>query len=306
VNPPALVPPTVGDAWLQTVAERLHRRSAIELEDIGVRYDLTVRTARTLAAFLADTIRRSPPRTLWALRHIDLTVRAGDCVAIVGANGAGKSTLLQVISRIIRPDEGRLRVRGQISSLLNLGVGFDPRLTGRENIDLIGSFMGLRPAETRAKVPDVVDFAELGEFIDAPLRTYSSGMRARLGFAAATSMIEPNVLVLDEVMGTGDAGFREKSRDRVMSLLGQAHAIVLATHDMTWVSEFASYAVLLDGGRIIAEGAPTAVSTLHRARSTKPPRRYGCPRCETQHFVGYCPECGLRRYYREAAPAPSV
>jgi ABC-type polysaccharide/polyol phosphate transport system ATPase subunit len=267
---------------------------------------LKLRRARTLASVLADVVRRSPPSTLWALRNIDLTVRAGDCVAIVGANGAGKSTLLQVISRLIRPDEGTVRVHGRISSLLNLGVGFDPRLTGRENIDLMGAFMGLRPAQTRAKAPDVVEFAELGEFIDAPLRTYSSGMRARLGFAAATAMIEPNVLVLDEVMGTGDAAFREKSRDRVMGLLGRAHAIVLATHDMTWVSEFASYAILLDGGQIIAEGSPTAVSTLHRARSTKPPRRYGCPKCELHQFAGYCSDCGLRRYDRAPVDAEAT
>lgn len=296
MSSPALVPPSIGRAWREILAQRGQRETAVELLDVGVRYDLKLRQARNLATVLADTVRRSPPRTLWALRHIDLRVQAGDCVAIVGPNGAGKSTLLQVISRLIPPDQGTLRVRGQISSLLNLGVGFDPRLTGRENIDLIGAFMGLRPKETRARIPEVVEFAELGAFIDAPLRTYSSGMRARLGFAAATSMIEPNVLVLDEVMGTGDAAFREKSRERVMSLLDRAHAIVLATHDMTWVAEFASYAILLDAGRIIAEGSPTAVSTLHRARSTKPPRRYGCPQCDERPVAGYCAECGLRRF----------
>lgn len=301
MNGPGLIPPPVGSAWLETTAERQRRRTAIELTDVGIHFDLHLRRARNLASVLADVVRRPPPQSLWAIRHIDLTVREGDCVAIVGANGAGKSTLLSVIARLIPPDEGSIRVRGALSALLNLGVGFDPQLTGRENVDLMGAFMGLRPAETRAKIPGVVDFAELGAFIDAPLRTYSSGMRARLGFAAATSMIEPNVLVLDEVMGTGDAAFREKSRDRVMDLLSRAHAIVLATHDMTWVSEFATYAVLLDAGRIIAEGSSTAVSTFHRARSARPPRRYACPSCESRSFAGYCPECGLRRYDRPAS-----
>jgi ABC-type polysaccharide/polyol phosphate transport system ATPase subunit len=156
--------------------------------------------------------------------------------------------------------------------------------------------MGLRPAQARQRVPDVIELADIGEFIDAPLRTYSSGMRARLGFAAATTMTEPHVLLLDEVMGTGDAAFQDRSRERVMDLVRDAHAVVTASHDMAWVAANATHAILLDGGRIVAEGAPGGVSTLHRARSVKPPRRYACPECETDAPESFCGTCGVWRH----------
>jgi lipopolysaccharide transport system ATP-binding protein len=200
------------------------------------------------------------------------------------------------MAKLIDHDTGTIRISGRISALLNLGVGFDPHLTGRENVHLLGSLMGLRPSETRQRVPEVIAFADIGTFIDEPLRTYSSGMRARLGFAAATAMTEPHVLLLDEVMGTGDAAFQDQSRERVMELVRNAHAVVVASHDMSWVSTFATYAILLDRGRLIAEGAPGGVTTLHRARSVKPSRRYACPSCEGIVLADYCPECGVWRH----------
>lgn len=238
---------------------------------------------------------RAPGRDVWALRDVNLTVRAGECLGIIGRNGAGKSTLLCAMARLIEHDAGSVRVRGRISALLNLGVGFDPLLTGRENIQLVGSLMGLARAQTKERMREVIDFADIGPAINAPLRTYSSGMRARLGFATAATMIEPNVLLLDEVMGTGDAAFRERSRSRVMDLVEHAHAVVVTSHDMAWVAEFASYAVLLDEGRVVAEGAPTGVTTLHRARAVKPPRRFGCDRCGGSDTETYCPVCGVWR-----------
>jgi len=289
-----IVPPAVGLDWVHAVAERRRRQITVEARDLGVCYDLRFQADRSIGQAVRDVLARRPPSHVWALRHIDLTVRAGDCLAVVGHNGAGKSTLLRVVARLLPPDEGSLRTRGRISALLNLGVGFDPRLTGRENIQLMGALMGLPPALIREKLDGVIAFAGLGRFIDAPLRTYSSGMRARLGFSAST-MIDPNILVLDEVLGTGDAAFRELSRGRISELVGRAHAVVAATHDMTWVTEFATYAVLLDGGRLLAVGAPTAVAALHRSRSFKPPRAYDCPTCSTEQFAGYCPRCGLRR-----------
>lgn len=289
---PAVVPPEAGDAWERTIAARPRLPMSVDAIDVGVRYDLRFQPDRSIGQVIREVLVRRPPSHVWALRHIDLAVHAGECLAVVGHNGAGKSTLLQVMARLLPPDEGQLRTRGRISALLNLGVGFDPRLTGRENVKLVGALMGLRPAVVRSKLDDVVQFAGLGRFIDAPLRTYSSGMRARLGFAAST-MIDPNVLVLDEVLGTGDAAFREQSRARLNDLVRSSHAVVAATHDMSWVSEFATYAVLLDRGRIIAEGAPTAVAALHRARSYKPPRDYGCPVCGPMPVSGYCPRCGI-------------
>ena len=287
----ALVPPGVDPAWFDDLRERHERHAAIQIRGLGVRYGRSSAVG-TLGALVG---RRRPRREVWALRDVDLTVRAGDCFAIVGRNGAGKSTLLRVMGQLIDHDTGSVRVRGRINALLNLGVGFDPQLTGRENVHLLGALMGLRGAQTRQRVPDVIEFADIGDFIDAPLRTYSTGMRARLGFAAATAMTEPNVLLLDEVMGTGDAAFQDRSRDRVMELVRDAHAVVVASHDMAWVSANATYAILLDAGRVVAEGAPSGVTTLHRARSVKPPRRYACPECEDSPPADLCPTCGVWR-----------
>jgi lipopolysaccharide transport system ATP-binding protein len=293
VSTDALVPPAVEAAWLDGLAERGARPAAISIRGLGVRYGRGS-SGSTIAALLGR--KRNGPRDVWALRNVDLSVRAGDCFAIIGRNGAGKTTLLRVMGQLLDHDEGTVRVRGRISALLNLGVGFDPHLTGRENVHLLGALMGLRPAQARARVPDVIELADIGDFIDAPLRTYSSGMRARLGFAAATAMTDPHVLLLDEVMGTGDAAFQERSRERVMDLVRDAHAVVTASHDMAWVTANATYAVLLDAGRIVAEGAPGGVTTLHRARSVKPPRRYACPECEHDAPESFCRTCGVWRH----------
>lgn len=294
MSPPALVPPPIGEDWVHHVYFRSRSPAVIEAHGLGVCYGGAA-GAGTLRSGVRRALRRRPPREVWALRDVDLSVRAGECVGIIGRNGAGKSTLLRVIARLVEPDTGTVSVQGRISALLNLGVGFDPHLTGRDNIRLVGSLMGLSRTETRDRVPRVVDFADIGDAIDAPLRTYSSGMRARLGFAAAAEMIEPHVLLLDEVMGTGDASFRERSRQRVMELVQGAHAVLVTSHDMAWVSEFAMYAVLLDGGRIVAEGAPSGVTTLHRARSVQPPRGYGCEACGGNSTNGYCMDCGVWR-----------
>jgi ABC-2 type transport system ATP-binding protein len=265
----------------------------IRAADVGVRYDLQLRRARTLRAGVANLVRPPSRQELWAIRHLDFRVAAGECLAIVGPNGAGKSTLLQALAGVLAPDEGTISRRGAVSALLNLGVGLDPQLTGRENVELVGALMGLSARDTRGRLPDVMDFAELGEFFDAPLRSYSSGMRARLGFAVAT-MIDPQILILDEIIGTGDATFRAKSKDKVAELVREAHAVVLATHDMAWVSEFANFAMLLDRGRIVASGAPDAVAALHRGRSARPRRDYDCPACGSGRIGTFCSYCGLK------------
>ena len=293
---PALVPPEVDSQWQAGLEGMRTQPAIVEGRGISVHYGSSATGAANLRSTLSRLVGRSvPAREVWALRDVDLSVRAGECLGIVGRNGAGKSTLLRVMARLMEPDAGVLRVRGRISALLNLGVGFDPNLTGRDNVQLVGSLMGLSRSETRERLPDVLAFADIGDFIDAPLRTYSSGMRARLGFATAATMIEPHVLLLDEVMGTGDAAFRDKSRERVMELVQQAHVVVVASHDMTWISEFATYALLLDAGQVIAEGAPTGVTTLHRARAVTPPREYGCDACGGESWEAHCRRCGVWR-----------
>ena len=202
----------------------------------------------------------------WALRHVDLHVQRGESLAVIGPNGAGKSTLLQVLAGIIHPSEGVVDVIGHVSGLLTLGAGFDKELTGRDNILLGGAFLGLDDAVTRQLLPSIIEYAELGDFIDAPLKTYSSGMRARLGFAIATS-VDPDILLLDEVLATGDANFRAKSKARVIEIVSAAKAVVLVTHDMNWVTEYCNRAILIERGELVMEGEPAAVVELHRVHT---------------------------------------
>jgi ABC-2 type transport system ATP-binding protein len=163
-------------------------------------------------------------------------------------------------------------VQGHVSGLLTLGAGFDTELTGRENILLAGAFLGLDDRVTRELLPAVIEYADLGQFIDAPLKTYSSGMRARLGFSIATS-VDPDVLLLDEVLSTGDATFREKSKARVIGLVEDAKAVVLVTHDMNWVREYCNRAVLLEGGRLVLEGSPDEVVAVHEQHTREAKER---------------------------------
>jgi ABC-type polysaccharide/polyol phosphate transport system ATPase subunit len=177
-----------------------------------------------------------------------------------------------VLAGIIRPSEGAVDVRGHVSGLLHLGAGFDVELTGRENILLAGAFLGLDDAVTRDLSPAIVEYADLGQFIDAPLKTYSAGMRARLGFAIATS-VDPDILLLDEVLATGDATFRAKSKARVLELVRDSKAVVLVTHDMAWVKEYCNRALLLESGHVVLEGSPDEVVALHRQHTEEAKQR---------------------------------
>jgi ABC-type polysaccharide/polyol phosphate transport system ATPase subunit len=241
---------------------------SIRVENVGVQYSLRLTRKNTVKRTLAQRIRRNSDTTFWALRNVSFTVRHGESVGVIGPNGAGKSTLLQVLAGIIMPSEGEVALNGHISSLLTLGVGFDQELSGTDNIRLAGAFMGIDHGVVEEKLPGIVAYADLGDFIDAPIKTYSSGMRARLGFAIATS-VEPDILLLDEVLSTGDAAFREKSKQRVGELVHEAKAIVLVTHDMNWVVEYCTRAMLIETGHIVAEGTPADVVKLHQERSAE-------------------------------------
>ncbi len=241
---------------------------AIDVRTLGVRYNLRLTRKNTVRqAFRGLASRRkSGPNHFWALRDVSFRVPPGESLAVIGPNGAGKSTLLQVLAGILQPDEGAIRVNGRISSLLTLGAGFDAELSGRDNILLAGAFMGIAHRDMVARMPGIIDFADLGQFIDAPIKTYSAGMNARLGFSIATA-VEPDVLLLDEVLGTGDATFRAKSQARVVELMRAARAIVLVTHEMAWAREFCNHAVLLEGGNVVAAGRPDDVVVIHEERS---------------------------------------
>jgi ABC-2 type transport system ATP-binding protein len=241
-------------------------QTSIRVADLGVRYNLRFTKKTTVRRTFTRQEKVEGEGQFWALRNVSFKVVHGESLAVIGPNGAGKSTLLQVLAGIITPSEGVVEVDGHVSSLLTLGAGFDADLSGRDNIRLAGAFMGLDHRWVDERLPAIVDYADLGPFIDAPIKTYSSGMRARLGFAIATS-VEPDILLLDEVLATGDAQFRAKSKQRVLELLTEAKAIVLVTHDMTWVTEYCNRAMLLEHGTIVAEGDPEEVVEIHHAHS---------------------------------------
>ena len=241
---------------------------AIRVKDAGVQYSLKLTKKQTVRDSLVRRVKREGETHFWALRNVTFEVPHGQSLGVIGPNGAGKSTLLQVLAGIIVPSEGSVEVNGHVSSLLTLGVGFDQDLSGVDNIRLAGAFMGMDHKTVESRLPQMIEYAELGQFIDAPLKTYSSGMRARLGFAIATS-VEPDILLLDEVLSTGDAQFREKSKARVQELLLEAKAIVLVTHDMNWVVEYCNRAILIEQGKVVADGEPAEVVAVHQERSAE-------------------------------------
>ena len=243
---------------------------AIDAVGLGVRYSLKFTRKTTLRHSFQRRFRMpgGGEDSFWALKDVTFRVEHGQSLGVIGPNGAGKSTLLQVLAGIITPSAGVVSVNGHVSSLLALGAGFDGDLSGTDNIRLAGAFMGLDHRDVEERLPSIVEYADLGPFIDASIKTYSSGMKARLGFAIATS-IEPDILLLDEVLATGDAAFRTKSKARVLELVKSAKAIVLVTHDMNWVTEYCNSAMLIEKGQIIAEGNPADVVAIHQENSER-------------------------------------
>jgi ABC-type polysaccharide/polyol phosphate transport system ATPase subunit len=253
---------------LHTVFEQPYLRHhgqdnvAIRLEDISVRYHMPHERYATLKEHSIRWLqRRVQYDDFWALRDVSMTLRRGEVVGLIGSNGAGKSTLLKVIGRVLRPTRGRVRVYGRVAPLLEFGAGFHPELTGRENVFLNGAILGISRAQMQAKFDQIVDFADMRDFVDAPLRTYSSGMVARLGFAVATD-VEPDVLIIDEVLSVGDAAFQQKSAERIQGFRATGATILLVSHNLAMVESMCDRAIWLDHGRILAEG--TANSVVHQ------------------------------------------
>ncbi len=262
---------------------------AIAAEALGVRYTLRFSRKKSIQRTLGQLLTRDPVEQFWALRDVTFRLVHGESLAVIGPNGAGKSTLLQVLAGIIRPSEGAVDVRGHVSGLLTLGAGFDVELTGRDNILLAGAFLGLDDAVTRELSPAIVEYADFGQFIDAPLKTYSAGMRARLGFAIATS-VDPDILLLDEVLATGDSTFRAKSKARVLELVRESKAVVLVTHDMAWVKEYCNRAILLEHGHVVIEGEPDEVVETHRRHTEDEKKR----KAAEARAAGLAPEIAAR------------
>jgi len=198
----------------------------------------------------------------WAVHDVSFELRRGECLGLIGRNGAGKTTLLKMLTGLIKPDAGHITMRGRIGALIALGAGFNPVLTGRENIYVNGSVLGLSKKEIDEKMEEIIDFAEIREFIDTPVQSYSSGMQVRLGFAVATAM-EPDVLILDEVLAVGDAAFRFKCGNRIRKLMSKC-AVIFVSHSMEQVGEICSHGILLSSSRLMVNGtAGQAIEAYH-------------------------------------------
>ena len=224
--------------------------TAIYLEKVSIRYRLPSDSVKTFKEYMIRLVQgRIEYKAFWALKNIDLEVRKGEIFGILGRNGAGKSTLLKVISKVLVPIEGRVWINGYISPLLQLGAGFHPELTGRENVYLNATLLGHSRSEIDEKLEEIIAFAEIGDFIEAPLRTYSSGMNARLGFAVASAW-QPDILILDEVLSVGDAAFQEKCFERMTTFRDSGATVLMVAHNIDKIRELCQRAMWLDHGEI--------------------------------------------------------
>lgn len=235
---------------------------------MSVRYRVPTEPVSTLKEHVIRLVqgRRADYREFWALDGVDLEVRRGEALGIIGRNGAGKSTLLKVVSRILRPTAGRVWVRGTVAPLIELGAGFHPELTGRENIFLNGAMLGFSHAEMQARFDRIVDFAELWDFIDAPLRTYSSGMVTRLGFAVASD-VDPEILIIDEVLSVGDKSYQQKCLTRMKGFRTKDTTILFVSHALDAVENLCDRAIWIDQGHVersgsVAEAAEAYLQTV--------------------------------------------
>lgn len=211
-------------------------------------------------------------KTFWALKDINFTLKRGETLGLIGRNGAGKSTLLKILSRITPPTEGEAIIRGKIASLLEVGTGFNPELTGRENIYLNGAILGMKQREIKKKFDEIVAFAEVDKFVDTPVKHYSSGMYVRLAFAVA-SQLEADILVIDEVLAVGDSAFQQKSWQRMNEITRDGRTIILVSHNMAAIESLTNRAIVLENGRVIADGEQhAAVAKYLKSLENKHPQ----------------------------------
>jgi len=237
----------------------------VDVKEVSVAYLMAHDRAGTIKEFTFQLLRRQlRTERFWAVKDVDLQIRRGETVSIIGANGAGKTTLMKVVARVLPPTEGRVVVRGKLAPMIALGAGFNPELSGFENIVLFGTLLGRDPAHMRERAGPIAEWAGLAEFIDVPIRSYSSGMLARLGFAVASD-VDPDVLVVDEVLSVGDEAFQRRSFERMHSLMSGGTAVLLVSHALDLVERMSNRVVWLDRGRVRMEGSPREVVAGYRA-----------------------------------------
>ncbi len=239
------------------------RRTVIEINDVTMRFRMNNDRILSLKEFVTTALRgKLQYNEFTALSHVSFSIKKGETLGLVGRNGAGKSTLLKVISGILKPTEGSVRVRGNIVPMLELGSGFDFDLTGRENIFLNGAILGYSEEYLKEKYEEIIAFSELGQFIEMPIRNYSSGMLARLAFSIA-AMVQPEILIVDEILSVGDAAFQEKSRARMMELMGGGTTVLFVSHNINQIREMCDRVVWLEQGTVKLMGDTKEVCDVY-------------------------------------------
>ena len=237
----------------------------IRANDISMRYLMTYDRIQSIKEYIVQMLRgKIKYEEFWALKNVSFEVERGEVVGIIGHNGAGKSTLLKVISGILKPTEGTVTSHGNIVPMLELGSGFDHDLTGRENIFLNGSILGYSEKYLKEKYEQIVEFSELGKFIDVPIRNYSSGMLMRLAFSIAT-VVQPEILIVDEILAVGDAAFQEKSKTRMLELMGGGTTVLFVSHSLEQIREMCDRVIWLEHGQVKAIGATKEICDAYEA-----------------------------------------
>ena len=239
--------------------------SRIEVRDLWKQYRRPHQHVSTLKEALVAFFRgQTGYEEFWALRSVSFAVEPGEVVGVVGPNGSGKSTLLAILARVLTPTRGSVKVEGRVCPMLELGTGFHPDLSGRENVYLNASLLGLNRRETNSRYGAIVEFSELGDFMDAPVKTYSSGMVVRLGFSIAVHL-DPDVLLIDEVLGVGDEHFQHKSFDRLMQFKQQGKTILVVSHELNAIGRFCERAIWLDHGHMMMDSTSAQVVQKYRS-----------------------------------------
>lgn len=237
----------------------------IQVDDVSVRFRMANDRINSIKEYFVQMLKGKLKYSEFeALSHVSFTVNRGEVVGLIGHNGAGKSTILKVISGILKPTEGGVSVKGNVVPMLELGSGFDFDMTGRENIFLNGAILGYSEDFLKSKYDEIVEFSEIGQFIDIPLRNYSSGMVARLAFSVAT-VVEPEILIVDEILSVGDAPFQEKSLKRMMELMTGGATVLLVSHNMEHIRELCTKTVWLDHGKVRALGGAKEVCDAYES-----------------------------------------